>query len=168
MVILIHMVIIWRLDDEGEEEEERRLIDLRLASPQVKRRKEKGNGAGGEWTGNPRFWRSFVFSSLRLREQRPSEREEDVADSEEGPPTNSAYGQGWKIDDRSHSRQTYWLNLLAEMGEGLFWFIPASVPMLPQVDPKCKVINWGRFLSPQQDLTTNCQCLLGNLTFWSH
>ena len=28
------------------------------------------------------------------------------------------------------------VNLLAEMGEGLFWFIPASVPMLPQVGPK--------------------------------
>ena len=28
------------------------------------------------------------------------------------------------------------VNLLAEMGEGVFWFITASVPMLPQVDPK--------------------------------
>ena len=37
MAILLYMVIIWRLDDDEEGEEERRLIDLRLASPQVKK-----------------------------------------------------------------------------------------------------------------------------------
>ena len=35
MVILLHIAIIWQLDDDGEGEE-RQLIDLRLALPQVK------------------------------------------------------------------------------------------------------------------------------------
>ena len=41
MDFLLHMVIIWQTDDD-DGEEERQLIDLQLALPQVKRRKIKG------------------------------------------------------------------------------------------------------------------------------